>query len=173
MTNQFAFLWYAFLFLMYLAAQVLVVHYWALFGYAFCFVYLEFLLVLPLTTNRGLLMGVGFVLGLLVDGFYDTLGIHAAASVLVAYLRPFYIGLLSSKEEIPTLRLRETGFYWFLNYSLGLIFLHHLVVFFLQQFSLHLWLDTFIRVIASSLFTVFVVILNQYLFYSPTGRYAR
>jgi rod shape-determining protein MreD len=168
MNQQVTFINYALSFIVHLVVQILFVHNLELFGLAFCFLYINFILILPLHTNRNVLLVSAFGLGFLMDGFYDTLGIHAFASVLIAYLRPFLISSIGSKVEITELNIQNTGLYWFMTYSFILIFIHHLTIFFFQQFNVKMFLDTLIRVISSSLFTLLAVILIQYLFYSNT-----
>ena len=72
-------------FFLYLFFQVLILKNVVLFDTAFCFLYLGFLLLLPVETNPLVLMGVGFLLGFSVDMFYDSLGIHAGAAVFIMY----------------------------------------------------------------------------------------
>ncbi len=153
-------------FLAHFLVQVLFVHNLELFGIAFCFVYINFILILPLQINRNLLLLLAFAIGFLIDGFYDTLGIHTLASVLIAYIRPFLVDALSTKVEITELNITNTGLYWFITYCLVLIGIHHLLIFFLQQFNFRMFFETFIRATASSLFTLLAIILIQYFFYS-------
>ena len=60
--------------------------------------YFVFILWLPFRTTRTVVLFSGFVVGLLIDMFYKTPGLHTAAVVLIAYLRPFIINLLMPKE---------------------------------------------------------------------------
>jgi hypothetical protein len=158
------------LFLTYVVIQALFAKNLELFGVAFCFVYFNFLLLLPLHTDRVLLLVMGFGLGLAIDAFYDTLGIHAFACVFVAYLRPWVITLLAPNEELYALTIRETGLIWFVRYVAILTFLHHLLLFSLQQFNFNLFFDVLIKTMSSTLFTGICVILIQYLFYTANDR---
>ncbi len=168
MNQQVAFITFSLSFVIHLLIQIFFIHHLELFGLAFCFLYINFILTLPLDANRNVVLLSAFGLGLLLDGFYDTLGIHAFACVLIAYLRSFTIGLIGSKTEITELAIRNTGLSWFVTYSFVLILIHHLVIFFFQQFNFEMFLHTLLRVIASSLFTLITVILVQYLLYSNT-----
>ena len=72
------------LFVLYLALQILLVRNVVLFDYGFCFIYIACILLLPNEISRTWLMIIAFVTGLIVDTFYNTLGMHAAATVLMA-----------------------------------------------------------------------------------------
>ena len=80
-----------FLFFLYVLLQLLLVRNLVLFDYGFCFIYVAAVLLLPYEISLTLLLLIAFVTGIVVDTFYNTLGIHAAATVLMAYLRPLII----------------------------------------------------------------------------------
>ncbi len=92
-----------FLFLLYLVLQILLVRNLVLFDYAFCFVYIACVLLLPNETSLTWLLLIGFVTGIIVDTFYNTLGMHAAATVLMAYCRPL---IVRSQIDVPGLEHR-------------------------------------------------------------------
>ena len=75
------------IFLAYVAIQVLFVRNLVLFDTAFCFVYVAFLLLIPLETGPLILMLLGFLTGFVIDIFYDSLGIHSAACVLLTFIQ--------------------------------------------------------------------------------------
>jgi hypothetical protein len=146
-----------------------------LFEVAFCFIYVNYLLTLPYTIGRVNLLLIAFLLGVLIDGFRNTLGINAAACVLIAYIRPYWVQLLATrsnvdKETLDEVSIRETNFVWFSLYTSVLIVIHHFVLFFLEAFSMRLLLLTLEKVALSSIFTFFCVILIQYLFYSSNKK---
>lgn len=163
----------AILFVLYAAIQVFFAKNVELFGLAFCFLYINFILTLPLYTDKLVLLISSFALGFIVDNFYDTLGIHSAACVLIAFLRPYVIDLLSSKNELYELSVRGSNLVWFGTYTLILTLIHHSVLFFLEQFNFQLVLYTLTKIIASTLFTVLVVLIIQYLFTSPNEFHVR
>jgi hypothetical protein len=128
-----------------------------------------FLLMLPFEAGRITLMMMGFFTGLSVDVFYDSLGIHAAASVLLMYMRPIWINLITPRggyelEMRPT--LSHMGFQWFSTYVIPLILVHHFALFFIESGGVNLILYTGLKVIASSAFTYITIVIVQYLFYS-------
>ena len=149
-----------------LAVQLLILRNVALFGYAFGFVYLAGILTLPPETNRTLLLFMGFGLGLLVDAFSNTLGMHAAATTLLAYLRLYWLSwqLDQRSQERAELSYRAMGFAAYMGYSVPLILIHHAMLFLIEsQFGM-IW-HTLIRIVASTFFTVLLVWLVDRLFY--------
>ena len=154
-------------FFIYLLLQVMLLKNFVLFNTAFCFFYVAFILLLPIETNTLALMVIGFVLGFLIDIFYDSLGIHASTLVLIAYLRNYWLSAITPHGGYdagsgPTLAVN--GVQWFLVYTLPLIFLHHFVLFFLEAGGFSVFWYTMVKVIGSLLFTMTVIILIQYLF---------
>ncbi|MFH1005857.1 MAG: rod shape-determining protein MreD [Bacteroidota bacterium] len=105
--------------------QVLILNNIGLLGYVNPFLYVLFILMLPFTTPNWLILVLAFVLGISIDMFSDTGGIHAAASVMMAYMRPFILKLISPRDGYD-MSLHPTfqyfGFSWFLSYSGILVF---------------------------------------------------
>lgn len=131
------------------------------------FIYVLFIIVLPFETPKWLLLFSAFVLGITVDMFYDTAGMHAAAAVFMAYLRPGVLKLFSPREGYefgtqPTIQYLGTP--WFLSYAGILILFHHLVLFYMEVFRFSEFFSTLGRVIISSIFTLLLVVISQYLF---------
>lgn len=162
-----------FYFVLYMALQIFLMRNMVLFDVSFCFVYIAFILLLPFDTSPLLLLFIGFGTGLLVDVFYDTLGIHAAATTLVAYFRPYLIRFNTPRggyEQNVKLSLQSMGMEWFAPYSLVLIFMHHAMLFFVEASQINLFFFTTLKVLASTAFTFVVVILIQYLLTSSKNR---
>lgn len=152
-------------FVVYLLAQVMLFRQLVLFNTAFCFVYVAFILLLPIETNPLALMGVAFVLGFSIDIFYDSLGLHALSLVLVAYLRNYWLGTITPQGgydtgEGPTLAVN--GLQWFMVYAIPLVFVHHAVLFFTEAGGFGIFWFTLSKVMSSLVFTMTVVLLFQY-----------
>ncbi len=160
-------------FVLYLLLQVTIVRNMVLFDVAFCYVYVAFLLLFPFEIRPVPLMIIGFICGLLIDIFYDTLGIHAAGCVLIAFLRPYWAKAVPPRGGYemgmkPTIKVM--GFIWFLIFTLPLIFIHHFVLFFVEVGGLHLLGFTIVKVISSTMLTFLVIVILQYLFYRSSRR---
>jgi hypothetical protein len=154
-----------FYFIIYLLVQVMLFKQIVLFNTAFCFLYVVFILLLPIETNSLALMGLAFLLGFFVDVFYDSLGLHAMSLVLVAYLRNYWLGTITPQGgydagEGPTLAVN--GLQWFMVYALPLVFVHHFVLFFTEAGGFGIFWFTMQKVITSLIFTMTVILFLQY-----------
>ena len=130
--------------------------------------YILFILLLPIKTPAWLTMTSAFLLGSIIDIFSQSPGLHASASVLIAFVRPFIISLIKTNSEIKpdsTPNISNMGFRWFITYSAMLIFLHHTIYFFLEIFRTTHFMDTFYHIILSSLATFIIIILSQLFIY--------
>lgn len=155
-------------FALYAGMQVLIVGQLSLFGLGWCFLYLGFVLFLPLRTPIALQLLLGFGMGLAMDISYDTGGLHAAAAVLLAYLRPWVLRLLTPRDGYDaqdTVNVHQMGWQWFMVYLLLLVGLHHIAYFFLELGSFQHPLITLGRVGMSILFTSTALLIIQLLFF--------
>lgn len=130
-------------------------------------IYVLFILLLPFDISRQRLMINGFVIGMIVDIFNGTPGLNAAATVLMAYLRPNVISLTTRKSDIegkvyPT--VSEMGLQWFIIYSLILLLAHNLLLFILEAFSIKLIGIVFLEVICSVPVSLLAILLIIYVF---------
>ncbi|MEX0882038.1 MAG: rod shape-determining protein MreD [Cyclobacteriaceae bacterium] len=159
---------YSVVFLIYFLVQALMLKNLVLFGTAFCFLYVFFILSLPQEIKSVALMLIGFLLGLALDFFYDSLGMHAASCVLLAFLRNPWIKVNTPiggyDDNVPP-TLLNMGFGWFTVYSLPLIFLHHLLFFYIDILGTELYLQLVTRVVSSVIFTFILGTIVQAIFY--------
>ncbi|MBX2900194.1 MAG: Rod shape-determining protein MreD [Cyclobacteriaceae bacterium] len=153
-------------FILYILVQVLVLRNLVVFNASFCLLYIAFILLLPIETNTLVLLGVGFILGFTIDIFYDSLGLHALATVLIAYLRNFWLATITPQggyDSGASATLAAQGLQWFVVYTLPLVFLHHLVLFFVEAAGTGMFWFTMLKIVASLLFTMTAIVLLQYL----------
>lgn len=130
------------------------------------YVYVLFVLLLPLETPLYLLLSLSFLMGLSIDIFSNTGGMHAAASTLMAFVRPLILLIITPRggyEHQPVPNLRNMGIQWFLTYSTILVLVHHLLLFQLEVFRINEFLITFTRSILSTIFTLVLIFISQYL----------
>jgi len=159
-----------FRFIILVAIQVLVLNNIRLGGYINPYIYVLFILLLPVRIPKTLLLVLAFALGLCVDIFSNTLGMHAAATVFLAFCRPGILRALAPRdgyeaESSPS--MREISISWFLLYTLIMVFIHHLALFYLEVFRFNEFFSTFLRALVSTLFTVAIIMLSQFLFTKP------
>jgi xanthosine utilization system XapX-like protein len=153
------------IFVFYIFLQIFFVRQLVLFDYAFCFVYVASIILLPFEINKITLIFLSFVAGITVDIFYNTVGANAAAMTLIAFLRPTVIGVLAPRrgyDERQTLTLNSMGLTWFIAYATSLIFVHHLVLFLLEASDWGLFLPVMVKVICSTIFTTIIVVIIQF-----------
>jgi rod shape-determining protein MreD len=137
-----------------------------IFGVGFCFPYVFFLLLLPMSTSNNFLLLLGFGYGLLIDVFYDSPGLHAAACTLLAYLRPHVISSITPAggyDEHTPISVHILGIRWVVLYALLLVTAHHALLFFLEAFSFGGFFLTLGKVLLSALLTSFLFVMMQYL----------
>lgn len=157
-------------FLFFVLLQVLVLNNIQFNGYINPFLYVFIILMLPFETPAWLVMIVSFLAGILNDMFQDTMGMHAAASVTMGYLRLHILKLFSPRDgydntQEPT--LYYLGFQWYLWYSLFLVVIHHFFFFFIEVFSFKEIGHTLIRAVFSTVATMLLLFLCQMLIYKP------
>ena len=137
------------------------------------YLYILFILLLPFETPNIILFALAFLLGLSIDAFYDTPGLHAASCVLLALVRVLFISITVQKdgfdnEPEPTLSIM--GFRWFFTYALILTLFHHFFLFNLEVFRISEIEYTLSRFLFSSIFTVFLILISGLLFFKKRER---
>lgn len=155
-------------FILLVGVQVLIINNIELGRFINPFLYVLFIIILPFETPKWLVLLSAFLIGITMDMFSDTGGMHAAACVFMGYIRPGILKLFSPRDGYefgtqPT--VQYLGIPWFLSYAGILIVSHHLILFFVEVFRFSEFFSTFLRVIVSSFFTLFLVIVTQYLVY--------
>lgn len=131
------------------------------------YIYILFILLLPFETPGWLLLILAFLLGIIIDLFSGTIGIHAAATVMMAFFRPFVMRSISAQREFESgmkITIFETGFKWFFLYTIILVFVHHVTLFFLEAFRLSGFFHTLTMALYSTILTTLLIIIFQYLF---------
>ena len=152
-------------FLVVILFQVLVMDNVMINGYMIPYIYLLFILLMPFETPRWTQLVLGFLLGMGIDLFLNTPGMHTAATVLVAFIRPYLLNLLAPRDGYDSdsfPRIHYYGFLWFLKYTLIIVVIHHFLLFYLEVFQLKDFLSTLLRVILSSILSTSTIILSQY-----------
>jgi hypothetical protein len=156
---------YVLMFFSLVLAQVLIFNQVQFSGFFNPYAYLLFIILLPLSTPRYLVLILAFLLGLTIDIFSNSLGVHSAATVFAAYARPLVIRVISNREDDKSdyPGLHQNKLIWFVNYVLIMVLLHHTVLFYLEVYTFTNFFNTFYRVIFSSLFSIIIIVLSQFL----------
>ncbi len=150
-----------------IALQVLVLNNIELMGYMNPYLYIVFIIMLPANINRNLLLIIGFLLGLSIDVFEHSGGLHASATLLIAFIRPGLFRLMAgpSNQEINRMNILTLGKVRFFILAAILVFLHHTWLFALEAFKMSELLQVIQRAFISGLFTLILIYLAQMLVY--------
>lgn len=153
------------LFVVLVLVQVLILNHIQLTGFINPYLYVLFILFLPMGLHRGVLMILGFFLGLVIDMFSNTPGMHAGACVLIGFLRPYVLGFffprdVNDADSCPS--LQEYGAVAYLKYVVVLVFVHHMFLFFAEQFEHLFFWSTILRIILSTIASVLFIVIAQY-----------
>ncbi len=152
--------------IVFVLVQVLVLKGLAFWSVAFCFIYILCIVSLPIELNRIALMLIALGIGFTTDLFYETLGIHSFASVLTAYLRPFWLSTLTPSGGYDVgqkISISSLGLSWFTLFCFPLIVVHILVLFLLESSDFSYLGGQLWKALCSSLFTFSAFILSEYL----------
>lgn len=161
---------YVFMFISLVLVQVLIFNQVQFSGFFNPYVYLLFIILLPLSAPRYLVLILAFLLGLIIDVFSNSLGVHSAATVFAAYARPLVIRVISNREDDKSdyPGLHQNKLIWFVNYVLIMVLLHHTILFYLEVYTFTNFFNTFYRVILSSLFSIIIIVLSQFLVFKDS-----
>ena len=153
-------------FFAYLLLQLLVFSHMALFDLALCYFYIGFIIFLPSSANRYLVLLLAFILGLFVDISYNTLGIHLFATLFVAFIKKYLLALsfagttIDPPEEVSIFSL---GYNRFVLYTLGTLLIHIILIAVLQSMSLGLMSHLLVSYVFTLLLTFTSLGIFQYL----------
>ena len=137
-------------------------------GFITPYLYYLFILWLPFSISRFGLLIAGFLTGITLDYFMMTPGLHAAACVLVAYLRPFVISILMPKD-VSEFNYREPspkamGWTQYALYVLILTLFHHSYLVFLEWLDFGRFLDFIIKVAGTTVISLLMIFTLELLF---------
>jgi rod shape-determining protein MreD len=146
-------------------AQVLIFNNMEISGYINPYVYILFIILLPFETPPAVTLIWGFALGFTIDIFTETIGMHTASTVFIAFIRPFILSIFAPREGYEkgtNPGINYYGLTWFIKYTFVIVFAHHFMLFYIEMFSIHDFFTTFLRVILSALFSITLITLSQY-----------
>jgi rod shape-determining protein MreD len=151
-------------FILLLVAQVVIFNNFNFLGYINPYPYILFIILYPVNGNKYGLLAASFFLGLIMDLFCNSGGVHAAACLMLSYFRPslfkFSFGL---SYEYQTVRLNDTLTPERFSFILLAVIIHHLTLFVLEVFTFEYLWNIILRTILSTLFTIIICILIIYL----------
>ncbi|GGD20137.1 rod shape-determining protein MreD [Flavobacterium orientale] len=154
-----------FRFILLLAIQVVIFNHFDFLKYINPYPYILFILLYPVNGNRYGLLLASFFLGLFMDMFSDSGGVHAAGCVTLAYFRPaFFKFSFGLSYEYQTVRINDRLTPERFSFLLISVLTHHLILFLLEIFRFSFFWDILLRTFLSSIFTLILCISLIYLF---------
>lgn len=146
-------------FLFWALLQVLVLNHFFVFGYLNPYAYIAFILFLPLRSSRTMVLLLAFLLGMVIDIFENSGGVHIAATVFLAFIRRPILRFASQKSrmDFESIVIKKLGLATLSAYLLIAIFIHHFLLFLIESFHFNDIGTVLLRTIISTIFT-FVII---------------
>lgn len=134
------------------------------FDYIHLLIYPLPVFMLPLKTPKALVLLLAFVLGLSVDAFYNSPGVHAAAMVFTAYFKEFILRFIEpfegyNKDDYPT--IYKMGIGWYMSFISILLLIHIFIYFSIEAFTFVFIFDIFLNSVFSFITSMIVIMLIQ------------
>lgn len=154
---------------MLILVQVLIIQNINLSSYIILLPYVLIIILLPFEFSRLSVLFISFFVGVCIDYFYDSSGLHASACTIMGFSRYYILKFISPRDGYdlgvkPI--VNDMGLAWFLSYAGLLILVHHFFFFYLEVFRFNEFFRTFFRVFLSSIGTFVLIYLIQFLFYT-------
>jgi len=150
------------LFLWTIFIQIFILNNIQLSGYINPYYYLIFILSIPSKQSKSTILLLSFLMGFVIDVFSQSYGIHAFASVLIAYLKILWTAKIAiSKDSDELIEINNLSISRFIILSCYFILIHHFTLFLLERFNLYEILSILKSTITSSMFTLFLFIIHK------------
>lgn len=149
-----------------LLLQVFILNNILFLGFINPYLYIAFVFIYPLNDNRIPFLFYCFLLGICVDFFSDSGGIHAFSILCIAYVRLFFIRLFFRKvvADYAFFELKSEAFGKVFNYTATLTIIHHFIYFSFANFSFNNFSNVLLNTLYSSIFTLLLYFLGNTIF---------
>jgi len=157
--------YFLYLFLVLLFLQVLILNNILLFGYINPYVYISFIFLYPFKENKSPLLTIAFLLGLSIDFFLNSGGIHASATLFIAFIRSYFFKIVFQKNQsdFDFFNLNKEPFGKVFNFTVILTVIHHLFLFSFTNFSFNNFSIVLTNTLFSSIFTLTLYFLGRFI----------
>lgn len=153
------------IFILLILLQVLLFNNIQFSGYVNPYIYIMFIMLLPVEIPAWTLLLLSFLTGGIIDFFAGSPGMHSSATVLAGFARPYVLRLISPRdgyEPNSDPSMLTYGFRWFLIYTLVIVFVHHTALFYLEVFRFTEFFRTLGRILLSSGFSIIFILLIEF-----------
>ncbi len=155
----------SFRFIILVLVQVLLLNNINFLGYINPYLYILFILTFPFNGNKSLLIVLSFLLGLTIDLFGDSGGVHAAACVVIAYLRPVILKFsFGVSYEYNSIKINNVEFVQRLIYVGIMVLLHHIVLFSMEIFNTNHIILVLKSTLISGIFSIILIMSSISIF---------
>lgn len=130
-------------------------------------IYPIIIILLPVEMRRSAVVLIAFFVGLCIDTFYDSPGVHTAALVFTGFLRAYLLGIMEPRQGYRNnvaIGPKAYGFSWFLYYAGILLFIHILTYFAIDAFTFVYFIKIIVNTILCFFISYIVLILYKTLF---------
>ena len=151
--------------LLVLALQVLLFDHLHIGNWGVVMMYVLFLINLPVRIPRWAEMLIGLTVGLAMDMWHSSLGIHIAACVALSFARPLLLSqAVQDIERIKdNMSIQTIGRIEYTKCAVILTVLHHFIVFSLETWNIHFWWIVLLQTLVSSIMTLCIILGYEYL----------
>jgi rod shape-determining protein MreD len=154
-----------FVFISLVLIQVLVLNNILLFDKVNPYIYIAFIFIYPFKKNRFPIISLAFLLGLFIDMFSDSGGVHAFSTTFIAFIRPYFFRTIFQKTELDyeffDLKLESFGKVF--NFIVILTFIHHFLLFSLLNFSFQNFFYVISNTFLSGIFSLVIYFLGSFI----------
>ncbi len=133
-------------------------------SYVYINIYILAIYIYPYRLHKTATLLFGFLLGFFVDLANHTMGIHTAATALLAYIRPRLILFTSNREQLEIHGEQKISeFNWFFKYILLNNTIFNFVLILCEAFSFNNVLITLVRIVCSTLVSTLFMLLYYFI----------
>lgn len=140
------------------ALQIFVLNRITLFGKFTPVIYPVFVMFYPFFRNKYQFLALSFLLGLGIDSFLYTWGINAFATTIIAYFRTI-IFRTSTDTSTDFFSFQSLQWTQYLLFILSSIFLHQLLVQYIEFFKFNRVFEIFFNVLATSAISFIFILM--------------
>ncbi len=151
--------------LLILALQVLLFDHLHIGSWGIIMMYVLFLINLPVRIPNWAEMLIGLCVGLVMDIWHSSLGIHIAACVALSFVRPLLLNnAVQDVERIKdSMSIQTIGRIEYTKCIVILTILHHFIVFSLEAWNIQFWWIVLLQTLISSAMTLSIILGYEYL----------